>query len=99
LYYITLKTESLIFYKIGITTKSVNKRFSTLMKDNTEIVEQSSILTTLHNAIVAEQQILMEFANHKLVMSDTLKHTGGGTECFADDVLGIYDMMLEDYIQ
>jgi hypothetical protein len=99
LYYLTLKTESLIFYKIGITTKSVNKRFSALMKDNTEIVEQSSILTTLHNAIVAEQQILMEFANHKLVMSDTLKHTGGGSECFADDVLGIYDMMLEDYIQ
>jgi hypothetical protein len=98
LYYLTLMAESLIFYKIGITTKSVSKRFSALMKDKTDIVEQSSILTTLHKAIVAEQQILMEFTDYKLLMSDTLLHTGGGTECFADDVLGIHDMMLEDFI-
>lgn len=99
LYYLKLKTESLIFYKIGITTRSVNNRFSTLMKDNTKILEQSSILTTLHNAIVAEQQIIIDFSDYKLLMSDVLLHTGGGTECFTDDVLGIHDLMLEDYIQ
>jgi hypothetical protein len=53
----------------------------------------------LHKAIVAEQQILEEFDEFKLIMSDTLKNTGGGTECFADDILGIYNMMLEDYVE
>ena len=98
LYYLKLRTEHLIFYKVGITTKSVEQRFYRLDKDNTEILEQISILTILDKAIVAEQTILEEFEEYKLLMSDTLVLSKGGTECFADDVLGLHGLELEDYV-
>lgn len=98
IYYLQLKTEHLIFYKVGITTKSVEERFYRLKKDNTKILDQLSALTTLDKAIVAEQTILEEFEEYRLLMSDTLVLSGGGTECFADDVLGMHGLELEDYI-
>lgn len=45
-----------------------------------------------------EQTILEEFEEHKLLMSDTLVFSKGGTECFADDILGMNGLELEDYI-
>lgn len=98
LYYLQLRTEHLIFYKVGITTKGVEQRFYRLEKDNTEILDQFSILTTLDKAIIAEQTILEEFEEYRLLMSDTLVLSKGGTECFADDVLGVHGLELEDYI-
>ncbi|PLT24632.1 hypothetical protein [Pseudoalteromonas sp. MelDa3] len=98
LYYLQLRTEHLIFYKVGITTKGVKQRFYRLEKDNTEILDQFSILTTLDKAIIAEQTILEEFEEYRLLMSDTLVLSKGGTECFADDVLGVHGLELEDYV-
>ena len=98
LYYLTLKHGHLIFYKIGITTKGVSNRFKTLGKDGVKIVEQTEVLTSLHKAIEAEQDILHEFKKYKLLMSDVLLTTRGGTECFSDDVMEIHGVIIEDYL-
>ncbi|WP_351088807.1 hypothetical protein [Shewanella sp. S1-49-MNA-CIBAN-0167] len=99
LYYLKLKVNELIFYKIGITTVSIGHRFQSLINDNVIIEEEYSFLTTLHKAINAEQQIIFEFSNHKLLMNDVLKHTRGGTECFADNIMALYNMSPEDFIE
>lgn len=99
LYYLKLKYNDLVFYKIGITTRSVEQRFNTIVSDGVIIEDEFSVLTTIHKAITAEQQILLEFSNHLLYMNHILIKTRGGTECFADDVMGIYDISPKDFIQ
>lgn len=97
-YYMTLKYEQLIFYKVGITTTSVAERFRTLLLDNVEIVEQQEVITGLRNALEIEQYILSEFHEYRLPMDNVLRVTKGGSECFCDDVLGLNDLSLSDYL-
>ena len=97
-YYMTLKYEQLIFYKVGITTTSVAQRFRTLPLDNVEIVEQQEVRTGLRNALEVEQYILSDFQEYCLPMDSVLKVTKGGSECFCDDVLGLNDLSLSDYL-
>jgi len=98
LYYLTLKHEDYLFYKVGITTKGVEHRFKALSKDGVELIEKQAVLTTLHKAIIAEQSVLSDFIEHKLYMLDVLVFSGGGTECFADDVLSMHQLILDDYL-
>lgn len=99
LYYLTLKFNELTFFKVGVTTRGVKQRFSSLKKDGVYIQDEYSVLTTLHKAIKAEQQILAEFSEFKLLMIDVLKYTGGGTECFSDNVMADYNSSLEWYLE
>jgi hypothetical protein len=98
-YYLTLKHNDLIFYKIGITTMSIKSRFRRLNSDGVEIISAQKIKTTLINALEIEQRILFDFQDYGLLMRNVLVQTKGGTECFCDDVLGVHGMELSDYLE
>lgn len=98
LYYIEMKNVDHIFYKVGITTLSVKQRYSSLYLDNITIEHVEVAETNLGTAIRAEQQILDEFSIQRIDMRDVLNNVKGGTECFADDVLGTNGLTLDDYI-
>lgn len=97
-YYLTLKHKHLIFYKVGITTNSVENRFRIIASDNVDIIDKQEISTTLIQALVIEQKILSDFQRYQLLMTDVLFKSKGGTECFCDDVLGMNDLELKDYL-
>jgi len=96
-YYLKLKHNHLIFYKVGITTNSIKQRFRSLNADKVQLLEHSEFKTTLMKALLIERQILIDFCDEQLLTTKILVKTGGGTECFCDDVLGNNDLILEDY--
>lgn len=98
LYFIKLKHNNTVFYKIGITTLSIEIRFKRLSTYDIEIIERHSIDAPLGKAIKAEQIILAEFKDYSFPATHILKDIGGGTECFAMNILAKYNMELEDYI-
>lgn len=98
LYYIHFKYDECSFYKIGITTRGIEERFRRLEFLNISIVESNFRDTILKVAVNAEIQILDEYHLYKTDMRHVLKEIGGGTECFALDVLAKYDVTLDDYI-
>lgn len=81
LYFLKIKTEDEEFYKIGLTKKTIDKRFS---KDNFQIDVLREYNTNLYNACVLESVILHENKQYKYEPKTIF---GGHTECFTKDIL------------
>ena len=91
LYYLKLQTVYGILYKIGITNRTIEERFSAT---ELKIMEVLSIraFSTGHEAFKIEQKILQEnekflYKGHKILASN------GNTELFNEDISG----MVEQY--
>jgi hypothetical protein len=85
LYYLRIVDNSDMFYKIGITNRSVAERFSK------HDLEKISILNTLYythgrDAYEHEQQLLRDFERYRY-KGDTILNSSGSTEMFTRDVL------------
>lgn len=93
LYYVTLKYNDIIYYKIGITTWSVKKRFSGDMKfviDSKEKWFESG-----EEAYCTEQFILSKYKEYQYTGIDFLY--GGNSEIFTKDIWeNISDYFLKD---
>lgn len=88
LYYIKIISyHQEVYYKVGITNNSVEKRFS---HDKDKIVQ---ILMQKHFALgsearLEEQSILKKYKDKRVKITDFLK-SGGNTELFETDILGL----------
>ena len=82
---IKLYNEKEIFYKIGITTKKINSRFSDLSKKyNFKVIAKKE--TTLENAVNEEKQFLINFNEYKYIPKQKFD---GHTECFREEIYNI----------
>ncbi len=99
IYYINFRHENTDFYKVGITTRSIEERFRRIEANEISIINISKISAPLIAAISIEQAILNEFHLYKKHMGSVLKEVGGGSECFTIDVLGKYGLTLDDYLE
>jgi hypothetical protein len=99
LYYIQFNFEGRMFYKIGITTRSIEKRFIRIGSHGISIENSTTRTLPLLTAITIEQEILNEFHLYKTPMGKILKDVGGGSECFSIDVFEKYGLTLDDYIE
>ena len=82
LYYATFKYNNNLYYKIGITTSSVERRFSTELKN---IVESKSIVfNNGKEAYELEQLILNNFKEFRYEGEALIR--GGNTEIFTVDI-------------
>jgi len=84
LYYLRIVHDGELFYKIGITNRSVEKRFP-YAKFNYEILMEKKFLFG-YLAKEEEQRILKKFKKHRYSGKPLLK-AGGNTELFIKDVL------------
>ncbi len=83
LYLINIFDDRENFYKIGITSKTVNSRFySTILPYNYKILK--SISGDANYIIVKEQEILKKFSHLKYIPN---KEFGGRYECFTKEIL------------
>lgn len=87
LYYIRILHEGRSFYKIGISTQKLNKRFSGLMRriKPLRVVEYA----TAREAKEEEQRILRLYSGDRCDSRETVLAGEGRTECFYYDVLGL----------
>lgn len=82
LYYVTFTFNSNLYYKIGITSYSIEKRFSTELNN---IVESKSILfSNGKEAYEVEQHILNKFKEFRYEGEALIR--GGNTEIFIVDI-------------
>ena len=82
LYYVTFKYNNNLYYKIGITTYSVERRFGTELKN---IVESKSIVfNNGKEAYELEQLILNNFKEFRYEGEALIR--GGNTEIFTVDI-------------
>jgi hypothetical protein len=81
LYFLKIKTNEEEFYKIGLTKKTIDKRFN---KDNFKIHVLKEYHTNLYNACILEAIILEENKKHKYEPKAIF---GGHTECFNKNIL------------
>ena len=98
LYFLKLEYKSHHFWKIGITTHSIDIRYKLLKKDNVKIVSRKQEVTTLGKAINAENDILKKYKEHLEYRGHILNHAKGGTECFSLDILSEFDDSLQSYL-
>jgi len=90
LYLISINSDEEQFYKIGITTKSINKRFTKLEVPTYKINVEISLKCKLIKAFEYEQHIIAKLKDYKY----TPKYKfSGRTECF------IYDQYVCDTIK
>lgn len=78
LYLVKIERDDFSCYKIGITTKTINKRFAPVRK-NYLISPVIDLKTTLINAFTLEQKIIWEFFDYRILPPMKFK---GWTECF-----------------
>jgi hypothetical protein len=83
LYYVRLDDGTHIYYKIGVTTKSVEQRLANYKLDKKILLEKH--YTTGAEALAAEQMILEEYAESKIYAPQFI--SSGYTELFQHDVL------------
>lgn len=83
LYYIKIKKDDLFLYKIGITNRSVSKRFGSEIKYITILMEKKFEDGQL--AYDKEFEILNKFKDYKYYGEKVLK--SGNTELFTKDIL------------
>ena len=89
LYLVQIEDGGEIFYKIGITTKSLSERFNNLPYQYIIIFEKSA---TLYTAFRSEQQLLNELSSLRYIPS---KKFSGWTECFLFETI-IFDRFVEE---
>ena len=85
LYYIKILNNGVSYYKIGVTNKTVDERFS-LPELQTISVLSTTAYKTGKEAYDAEQAIIKKYAAFKYV-GRALLSSGGNTEIFTKDVL------------
>ena len=88
LYYIKIQKYNLIYYKVGITNRSVQERFKTEPKHTEIIVLKETPYLVGEDAKIEEQRILKEYTNHRQNIPELLV-SGGNTELFEFDILGL----------
>jgi len=88
LYYLKITKENLVYYKIGITTRSVKERFRTEPKSTIIKIIQEIPYTTGKEAKDEESRILQQYSAHRQNIPELLV-SGGNTELFEFDVLGL----------
>lgn len=88
LYYIKILSQLGIFYKVGITNRTVSKRFSQ-EEDLEIIVLYEEVFDSGYEAKELESSILKEFKHKRLKNSVGVLKGGGNTELFPEDVLGL----------
>ena len=87
LYYIKISHLDNIFYKIGVTNRTIEERFSL---DKEKVIE---ILNIIHyetglEAKEAEKEILNKYKEHRVFKKNFLK-SGGNTELFNIDIFSL----------
>jgi hypothetical protein len=85
LYYLKVRRDNAIAYKIGITNRSIKERFYSEMDQITVLYAEQ--FEHGIDAYKKEQQILAQYAEHKYVGSPIL--SSGNTELFSEDVLDL----------
>lgn len=98
LYYLTLDYKGHLFWKIGITTRDLERRYHLLHKDNVKLINAESVNSTIGNAINAESRIIKEFEDHLEYRGHILQHSKGGTETFSCDIFSESGKSLADYL-
>lgn len=84
LYYLRVEHDNEVFYKIGITNLSVDKRFTLLERNKIKILMQETYENGLL-ARIAEKQVLEVFGD--FLAKDVKIFKKGNTEIFTKDVL------------
>ncbi|WP_421324948.1 hypothetical protein [Aeromonas veronii] len=98
-YYLKLLYKGHFFWKIGITTKSIDIRYKLLVKDDVIIADSQQISTTIQMALKIEHEFIRVFGAHLEYRGHILKNAKGGTECFSIDVLASKGMTLSEFIK
>lgn len=89
LYYLKITTETnQVLYKVGITNRTVNERFSLIDLKKIEIIKQKEFELGL-DAYVMEQSILKRYKKYKYTGPKVLD--SGNTELFTVDIREIKD--------
>lgn len=89
LYYIKITTkERLVYYKIGITNRTVEERFSSSRIVHNICILKETKFSTGKEAKESEQEILELFKNSRKHIKGLLVE-GGNTELFEEDILGL----------
>lgn len=99
LYYLHLSYKGHSFWKVGITTKSVDTRYKLLKKDGVIIRDSHEVETTIQQAINAENLIIRRYSQFLEYRGHILKNAKGGTECFRADVLSKHKKTLSAFLQ
>lgn len=90
LYLVRFDSDDEMFYKIGITSRSVEERFSTASHNRYLITIIAVLHTTLYNAYQFEQEILSEYSHLRYVPQ---KRFSGWTECLMLEGINMDDVM------
>lgn len=85
-YYIKICKENKIYYKVGITNRTLKQRFPTSIKFITILKETH--FKTGKEALEQEKVILSQYKDKRVTISDFLAE-GGNTELFEEDVLNL----------
>ncbi|OOZ61597.1 zinc-ribbon domain-containing protein [Solemya velum gill symbiont] len=86
LYYLKIETRNQRVYKIGITNRTVEERFTGDMDKITILnIEHYEVGADAHEK---EQQLLKQCAEYRYIGDDILSQ-GGNTELFTKDILGL----------
>ncbi len=106
LYWVNIQHQHTDFWKIGVAKSTINKRYldSVQKKDGVTVLnlnEENLIKTTNILALLTEAYVIRTYANESVNKQDILKHLGGGTECFNNDVLGGFKGLIQvhDYVK
>lgn len=86
-YYIKIVKDNLVYYKVGITNRTVIDRFSR-DRDKTIIVLYQEYYSKGSEAKEVEQEILSFYSKHRVKIDNFLK-SGGNSELFEQDILGL----------
>lgn len=86
MYYIRVTCNNTILYKIGITNRSIQERFSNTELSLIQIVHQWDYIKGI-DAYNKEQEILKEFKEYKYIGEPIL--SSGNTELFTHDILNL----------
>ena len=87
LYYIKIVKDNLIYYKIGVSNRTIEKRFSADTDKTITVLSITDYALGLE-AEKEEQAILEKYKSFRVTVEGFLK-SGGNTELFEEDILGL----------
>lgn len=87
LYYIKISKGGLVYYKLGVTGQTINKRFQYDSDKNIKVLMEKSFDTGTE-ALIAEKELLSQYASNRVYIPGFLK-SNGNTELFEIDILGL----------
>jgi hypothetical protein len=87
LYYLKIIHNNQVYYKIGITNKSVQKRFCS--KDLDKITVLKTYKFKLGSAAYDEEQKILKLYNEYRYKGNPILESNGNTEIFTEDVLSL----------